>query len=230
MSKLTIDDCKTVIESFLNDYPLIDKLHFKVRNTDVDLYGRPVPLKAGYLPYTRPTDEGFLGRIDIVAERHTDVEDLYKSLNHEILGHYGLNTFSPKEKKLLLDSIIRSKDNLKSYWDEIINRYSDCCLYEQAEEVFTLAMESMHPDYHQNMQQTQKNGEETFRSVCYFNNPLTEQKLLAITDMVAGGISNGSRQQLTWLYDDITQQAQIAHEQQKLQAMHPDDPEPEMVM
>ncbi|WP_165707477.1 LPD38 domain-containing protein [Pectobacterium polaris] len=64
-------------------------------------------------------------------------------IRHEILGHYGLNTFSPSDKRLVLDAIIKTREDPKfhSLWEQVRQNYSDKQESFQAEEVFAHAAE-----------------------------------------------------------------------------------------
>ena len=148
------------------------------------------------------------------------------AINHEVLGHYRLNTFSPRDKKLLLDTIIANKDqdDFKLQWKEIEAHYGDKNIYEQAEEIFAIATEDIYPYTYPKLEQINEKGTQAFDDVCYFKQPLTQERLFAITDMVALGIRENTRQQQTFAENDITLLSR--------QTMHqePDDPEPEMTM
>lgn len=57
-------------------------------------------------------------------------------LKHELLGHYAINTFSPKNKKLLLESISESNhDSLKNKKEFINIEYASKFDLIKSEEV-----------------------------------------------------------------------------------------------
>lgn len=57
-------------------------------------------------------------------------------LKHEVLGHYAINTFSPKNKKLLLESISESNhDSLKNKKEFINIEYASKSDLIKSEEV-----------------------------------------------------------------------------------------------
>ena len=56
-------------------------------------------MKGGYVPKeTTHNGRVYQGRIDIPLENLRDLRDLLVTLRHEVLGHYGANTFAPDEK------------------------------------------------------------------------------------------------------------------------------------
>lgn len=204
---VTLKSAQSTIEEFNKSYPVAPYLYFCLRHKTADIYGEKVAswanIQAAYSPYIYPVD-GYKGRIDIILERTEDEPDLIKSLNHEILGHYGLNTFTPQEKKLFLNNVIKHKDELKPLWDYVERHYPNEPLYIQAEEVFCYVTEKITPDQHlgKNVRQI---GEDNFRLINYFNlKPLTEENLKSIVLMVADGISDRSRVQQTFPTTDLT--------------------------
>lgn len=226
MMPLNRDECVEVLKVFLERHPDIEnKLDFIIAENDIELYGKPANIMAGYSSYPEKSSK-FQGRVSITASKFHEKQDLYMAINHEVLGHYGLNTFSPRDKKLLLDTIIANKDqdDFKLQWKEIEAHYGDKNIYEQAEEIFAIATEDIYPYTYPKLEQINEKGTQAFDDVCYFKQPLTQERLFAITDMVALGIRENTRQQQTFAENDITLLSR--------QTMHqePDDPEPEMTM
>ena len=193
---LNTHEVEQYIKKYVKDYSINKHLHFKVRDTGAELYGEDASekykmSKASYKPYHSEV-EGRYGRIDVVANNNYSLLDLRRSLNHEIIGHYGLNTLNPQDKKLLLDSIINNKENLSDLWDSIDRFYADEPLYLKAEEVFCLIAEDIDPSMHR--------GKEI---AGYDLNNLTVDSLKNIALMIAEGISLGNIQK-TFFYEDIT--------------------------
>lgn len=54
------------------------------------------------------------GKFVLIASNLQGQRDGLSRIRHKVLGHYGLNTFIPKDKRDLLWKIIDSKDELKS--------------------------------------------------------------------------------------------------------------------
>jgi hypothetical protein len=53
------------------------------------------------------------GVVVLVAATFHNPSEARETLRHEILGHYGLNTFQPVDKQALLEKTIASKNELK---------------------------------------------------------------------------------------------------------------------
>ncbi|WGE27643.1 hypothetical protein PHA77_08960 [Edwardsiella tarda] len=72
-----------------------------------------------------------------------DEADARRTLRHEILGHFGLNTFTPADKRQILDAIMAAQGEraLAPFWERVRRQYADKSESIQAEEVFALAAE-----------------------------------------------------------------------------------------
>ncbi|OZB57100.1 MAG: hypothetical protein B7X35_02635 [Halothiobacillus sp. 14-56-357] len=59
------------------------------------------------------------GEIIIPLANIRDNNDLERSLRHEAIGHFGINTFTADEKRLILTSIIDARDqpSTNKIWD-----------------------------------------------------------------------------------------------------------------
>ncbi len=53
-----------------------------------------------------------------------DANDFTRTIRHEILGHFGLNTLKPSEKKALISAILetRSQPDLSELWSDVDTR------------------------------------------------------------------------------------------------------------
>ena len=197
---LSVQEVKNEVIDFLKVYKVAPFLEFKIRDTAFELYGKNAAkaegVKAAYQPYLNAKN-GYYGRVDIVAEKAEDIDDLKQSLAHEILGHYALNTFTPREKHALLNSIIGSKDSLADLWDYVDYNYPEASIYLQAEEVYAKVAQDVYPELHKGIE-LEGDYTKTF---------LTEQDLHKIVLGVAEGIANKSREQQTFPHQDITHQS-----------------------
>ncbi len=72
-----------------------------------------------------------------------DGADARRTLRHEILGHFGLNTFTPADKRQILDTIMAAQGEgaLAPFWERVRRQYADKSEPIQAEEAFALAAE-----------------------------------------------------------------------------------------
>ncbi|WP_278976651.1 hypothetical protein [Oligella urethralis] len=193
---LSTDEVKVYITKYVEQYPVSKHLHFKVRNTPQEfehkLSARYEHATAAYYPYKNEQDNRH-GCIDVVANHHRSYLDLRRSLNHEILGHYGLNILTPENKKQLLDGIIANQETLFDFWDEVNRMYKGEPLYLRAEEVFCLAVEDLDHSMHADMKHPEQHS----------LSPLTVSGLKNIALDIANGISNNAPQR-TFLHEDIT--------------------------
>ncbi|AZK89879.1 hypothetical protein BO993_24135 (plasmid) [Xanthomonas oryzae pv. oryzae] len=120
------------------------------------------------------------------------------TLRHEVLGHYGANTFAPAEKRALLDGLaaVRNEPTLKPLWDDVNRRYADQSLDVRAEEVFALHCEGIEPSQHQVADQVQQRGQQSFTETCIARvRPMQADDLHNIVCMVAQGLRDRSRTQ-----------------------------------
>ncbi|MCR6679452.1 hypothetical protein NVV43_28785, partial [Escherichia marmotae] len=81
----------------------------------------PADLKGGYVPKeTIHNGRAYRGRVDVPLANMDDAADLVLTLRHEVLGHYGANTFKPAEKRALLDGLTaaREEPSLKPRWED----------------------------------------------------------------------------------------------------------------
>jgi hypothetical protein len=155
-------------------------------------------MKGGYLP--KETDHAgrtYRGRVDVPLQNITDARDLLLTLRHEVLGHYGANTFAPGEKRALLDGLIaaREEPSLKPLWDDIDVRYAGRSLDVRAEEVYSLQCEGIEPSHHIGTDRAQR-GQQAFQETCVASVRLMRaDDLQSIACMVAHGLHDRSRTQ-----------------------------------
>lgn len=71
-------------------------------------------------------------------------EEIETTLRHEVLGHYGINTFAPAQKRALLDRILetRQEPTLAAEWRHIENYRCKNIPDQQAEELFSYFAET----------------------------------------------------------------------------------------
>lgn len=195
MSGMTVDEVKQYIARYVKEYHIGERVHFKVREKAEDfephLAERYQGAKAAYIPYKNPSGS-HTGCIDVVASNATSNLDLRRSLNHEILGHHGINILTPNEKAYLLDSIIESRESLTDLWDYVDRHYPDEPLYLKAEEVFCLVVEDIEPSMHQSLTINQHHLAD-----------LNVNKLRNLALEMAASISGGAEQK-TFLHEDVT--------------------------
>ncbi|WP_417519310.1 zincin-like metallopeptidase domain-containing protein [Marinobacter sp.] len=203
---LTKSEAQNLTRHFVRDYPGALELAYRFRHNTAELYGRhadkvPASMKGGYVSKeTTHNGRVYRGRIDIPLENLRDPRDLLMTLRHEVLGHYGANTFAPNEKRGLLDGLIaaRNEPGIKPLWESIDQLYSDRSLDVRAEEVFALHSEGVAPDHHV-IEKTVERGQQSFLETCIDRTRLMQAAdLNNIACMVAQGLHDRTRTQQTF--------------------------------
>ena len=200
-------EAQAVTLAFVRDYPGALELAYRVRDNTGELYGHhaaevPADLKGGYVPKeTSHNGRAYRGRVDVPLANMDDATDLVLTLRHEVLGHYGANTFKPAEKRALLDGLIaaREEPSLKPRWEDINRRYAGASMDVRAEEVWALHCESIAPGQHVSRAQVLERGQQSFMETCIARvRSMQVGDLHNIVCMVADGLHDRSRTQQTF--------------------------------
>ena len=211
MSELTRKDAEEITKVFLQDYPVARQyLTFIFRKTSLELFSYhadelPPKTAGGYL--SKDIYDGhqlYRGRVYVVLENVKDRADFLATLRHEVLGHYGINSFSLTEKSALLHSIIRSRNepSIEQFWETVEKHYSDKSIDVQAEEVFARVFEHIQTRPCQ-LATFSDYGVTAFHETCVSQErPILWKDLLYIASMVAHGLHDGSRTQQHFPQDD----------------------------
>lgn len=205
-----------IVEAFQAAYNGHIPLKFEVAQTQEEKYGpiptddngRPVVVKGAYYPtggyaaravsggagdtpgghaYAHPVQ----GRVVLVADNLRDEADVLETLRHEVLGHFGLNTFTPSVKRQILDAILASRGvlSLHRVWKEIDQRYGDQPADVQAEEVYAYIVESdAAPSLLQRVLGLIERG---LRAMGFLKGKVTRSELEAMARQIAAGIRDG---------------------------------------
>jgi antirestriction protein ArdC len=201
---MTRNEAQDLTRRFLRDYPGALELAYRFRQNTAELYGSrssdvPEGMKAGYISKeTQYNGRMYRGRVDVPLDNINDSRDLLVTLRHEVLGHYGANTFQPAEKRALLDGLIAARDepSLKPLWADIDRRYAGSSLDMRAEEVFSLHCEGVAPVHHIGNDQVQERGRQSFAETCIARTrPMQDRDLHNIACMVAQGLHDRTRTQ-----------------------------------
>jgi hypothetical protein len=194
---ITQAEAQAVTLVFVRDYPGALELAYRFRENTGDLYGSlaakvPADIKGGYVSKeTIHNGRAYRGRVDVPLQNIENAHDLLMTLRHEVLGHYGANTFSPAEKRALLDGLIaaREEPGLKSCWDEVNHHYADASLDVRAEEVWALHCEGIAPRLHVSLTHVQERGQQSFMETCIARvRPMRADDMDNIAYMVAQGL------------------------------------------
>jgi hypothetical protein len=110
-------------------------LDFRIRDTWKQLYGADGLCGGAFHSAESKSDRGF---VTIAANNHKSKEAVQRTLQHEILGHYLINTYSPLAKREVIGRIMASQNepSLEEQWRKVRFAYPDKPLSIQAEELF----------------------------------------------------------------------------------------------
>lgn len=196
---LTTADAERLIIEFCGHFPVAASIKFAVRNTQEELYG-----PAGSKQLIGTILGGFHpreGRADFVTSAFTDEEHFLQVLRHEVLGHFGINTFSAADKQAVLIAVseARAQPGLRELWGEIDRVYFDRSEMGRAEEVYAFVCEDVVSISDVEIVA----GRCALEEVCLNRlRPMALDDLHNITAMVAAGLRDRARFQRTFPPDD----------------------------
>jgi putative DNA primase/helicase len=199
---ISIKQAQALVIEFCAAYPVAATIGFKIRETQEELYGPHATREAAgtILGSFHP---GQRRALFATANCHSD-DEFKRSLRHEILGHFGLNTFSPGDKRAVLTAIIdaRTQSGLDKFWAHVDRHYPGLDDMRKAEEVFAFACEDIDPDN----RSAAVYGNRSFKEVCASRiRPLRVSDLINLTTMVAQGLHDRTRSQQTFPESDSAQ-------------------------
>ncbi|WP_322075499.1 zincin-like metallopeptidase domain-containing protein [Burkholderia cenocepacia] len=199
MGAVTVPIARALVLEFCRHYPVAAQLAYYIRETVEELYGEErakgmEAMRGGYItgPGMHP------GRCDIPCGKAPSADDFVATLRHEVIGHFGLNTFTSDDKRALLDGISAARDEqfMRGLWAIIDQHYAEQPESIKAEEVFALYCEGIEPTQHINRADVHERGEQSFRETCINRTrPMQIDDLERITHMVAHGMHDRTRTQ-----------------------------------
>lgn len=199
---LSVDDAKALVIEFCATYPVASTISYKLRATQEELYGPQAAGEAvgGILGSFRPGSR----QADFATSNFRNEDEFKETLRHEVLGHFGINTFNPAEKRAVLDGIIESRNEpgMSELWAEVAQLYPEADDSLKAEEVFAFACEAIEPQTRGNVIE----GTRSFRETCIERSrPMQIRDLINVTTMVAEGMRDRSRSQQNFPESDHAQ-------------------------
>ena len=218
-TSLSVEEVEAIAEEFVAAYNGNIELVFTVKQTQEEVYGpesltdengRPRIIKGAYHAaggrFNARLDNGRTlsrnpnsvpGRMVLIAENASSREDVLETLRHEVLGHFGLNTFPAQVKRLILDAILASKKTLgmRSLWRDIETRYADKTADEQAEEVFALVTEREPAAARSLWDRLLALLDVALRKVGLRHGKVGRTELEALARQISGGIRSGQARQ-----------------------------------
>ncbi|WP_421186885.1 LPD38 domain-containing protein [Aeromonas enteropelogenes] len=136
---LSVEEAKQVVDDFLKEYNGNIPIEVNVKQSQEELYGPETSKeRLGYgIEGSYSPRGGVLGLVSGVLRSESEVR---RVLRHEVLRHYGLDTFTPKDKSALLQKLIDAKNEkwIAPVWQQIEGDsvYGKKSIEHQAEEVF----------------------------------------------------------------------------------------------
>ncbi|RML42011.1 hypothetical protein ALQ97_200137 [Pseudomonas savastanoi pv. glycinea] len=199
---LTIDHAKKLVIEFCGTYPVASTISYKIRETQEELYGPQATREAAgtILGSFRPGR----GRAEFAISNFRDEDHFRRTLRHEVLGHYGINTFNPAEKRAVLEGVIQSRNDpgMAALWAEVARIYPQLTDSMKAEEVFAFACERIVSPIRGNVAE----GARSFRETCIERTRAMQvSDLINLTTMVAEGLHDRSRSQQNFPASDNAQ-------------------------
>ena len=123
-------------------------------------------------------------------------EDLINTLRHELLGHYGTDTFTPENKRSLLQKLIDAKQQpwLAKEWGAANKGYKHLDEMGRAEEVFaSIAEKDLPPRAIQAWNDIKTEFSRMLRKTGLVKGPIKEHELDSLIKAVGKGIRSGER-------------------------------------
>ncbi|HHP5355839.1 TPA: LPD38 domain-containing protein [Aeromonas veronii] len=225
---LSVDEASKVVDDFLKDYngnipvePFIREKAKEIYGPAIDEQGLGDKTKGAYHPgksivtvvsrnardgvssdrgsnreRSFSEDQGRVGSREV--GRSGAKADLITTLRHELLGHYGTDTFTPENKQRLLQKLIEAKNEkwIAPVWkqiagDSVYGKKSDL---HQAEEVFAhIAEKELPPRTIQAWNDIKTEFARLLRKAGLVKGPIKEHELDSLIKAVGKGIRNGER-------------------------------------
>lgn len=209
VSGVEVDEAQRTVDEFIREYNGNLPLKVRVSATQEELYGpqatveRVGRLKGAYHPSRKV--------MTVVAGNATSKSDIQRTLRHEVLGHYGLNTFTQSEKRALLDRILETQNStsMARVWDEVRRNYADASPDIQAEEVFANIAEVERGALGEAWGRVLSALQRTLRRSGMIKRPLSHSELHDLARRIGEGIREGRRPQQVFPESD---QAQFSRE------------------
>ncbi|ENA1771420.1 hypothetical protein ABF237_000001 [Yersinia ruckeri] len=202
-SRMTQRAVEEEVTQFQLEYNGNIPIKFRVKQTQEELYGPGATIeKYGRIQGGYNAATGTFGIVAGNISGDTVVRqkaDLRRTLRHEVVGHYGLNTFAPKDKADLLQKLIDAKEQpgINELWQHAERVYHDKSEMYRAEEVFAKATETPRKSLGKVWTSILAQLDKMLRKVGLIKGPITINELMATVDSIAKGIKNGHKKQQT---------------------------------
>ncbi|APO88782.1 zeta toxin family protein [Xanthomonas euvesicatoria pv. euvesicatoria] len=203
---LSVEEAQKAVDEFLAEYNGNIPVTAVVRATQEEIYGPQASReKLGYRidGAYHPARRIFT----LAASNMGDEGAVRRALRHELLGHYGLNTFSPTEKRALLDRVLetRHEPSLSHIWKRVERDYASLPDLHKAEEVFAFVAEEERSFLGRAWDGVRAALQRALRATGLSSRPLTLAELRDVARDIARGIRAGDREQQTFPQSDTAQ-------------------------
>lgn len=200
---LPVENVKRIARDFMRQYRGNIPLEVKVGRTLEELYG----LNAGALGAAKGAYHPKSRVLALAADRLSSRADVESTIRHEALGHYGLNTLAPDDKRAVLDAILTSRNqrSLASVWAQVDALYADMPESVRAEEVFAELASRERGTLGEWWDKVLALLARGLRSVGLLRGDTSKAELHDLARRIAEGIRSGHAQQQTFPENDQSQ-------------------------
>ncbi len=120
---ITVEQGQQLIREFCRVYPTAYQLSYMVRATQEEIFNETATIERAGRIFGAYFSTGRLAAFATSNSR--DANDFIQTIRHEILGHFGLNTFRSSEKRAIINAIseTRKQPTLCGLWSDV-----DACI------------------------------------------------------------------------------------------------------
>lgn len=188
---MSVEAVKKLVEEFDKNYRGNIPLRYIIADKQEDIYGVENSREniGQRWQGTYHPRENF---VSLIASNLDNEEAVRRTLRHEVLGHYGLNTFKPYEKRSFLFKVLdtRTEPSLKRHWQHVDKAYSELPELLKAEEVFAFVSEET--DFYSKAWDKVRTGfQQLLRKTGLANETLKDFELRDSARALASGIRKG---------------------------------------
>lgn len=212
---VSLEEAQRIADAFMADYNGHIPLDIMVVNRQEDAYGAAATRdKVGIIKGAYHSGSG---KLVLVAANLRSARDGRETLRHEVVGHFGLNTFEPAIKRRILDRILETEKvpSLRPAWRHVNRHYpADTTPADiRAEEVFAYLAEREKGRFGAAWDRVLSLLNRAMRQTGLSKHPLSRAELHYLASTISKEIRDGRRQQRTFPATDQDQ-------------FQKDDPEP----
>jgi len=199
---ITVEQGRELVAEFCRIYPAAYRLKYKVRAMQEEIFGKGATVEergrifGAYFPTKQ--------LIALFTSNAPNAQHFTETIRHEVLGHFGINTLNPSEKRALISAIAetRGQPDISELWSNVDKDHPKLSESFKAEEIFCFACESIEP----NETISSLRAEHVFQQVVLAHSRfMRRHDLSAIAISVANDLKNRTRLQQTFPATDQDQ-------------------------